>query len=88
MRWICCDVCGSHHGTSRVFRALVICHVCRMTVINYWRDVLELTYKRHPFIDQFMNLESETLYQGRMRGFKRDDSDLPVDNSLDILGQL
>lgn len=89
MRWIRCDVCNdpaNHHGVSRVFRTLVVCHVCRMSVINYWKDILELPLdNRKPFIREFMNLESESTYQGRIRGFKRDDSNLPVDNSLDLL---
>lgn len=90
MRWIRCQVCTdnhNHHGVVVVFRGLVICHACRMVVIGYWKDVLELPLdgKKHRFIGEFMNLESESMYQGRIRGFKRDDSDLPVDNSLDFL---
>ena len=74
----------------------MICQDCRLKVIDYWMGVLGFTLAAHPFIDEFMGVETERQRNTRIESYVSADqlslfsseSDLPVDNSLDILNDL
>jgi hypothetical protein len=57
MRKIHCHVCDEVTPSWVVFDNLMICNGCRMTVILYFKSS-GLSLAAHPFLDQFMNVES------------------------------
>ena len=96
MRWIHCDCCKKGKANAVVWNDVKICHDCKMAVINYWMGVLGFTLAPHPFIDEFLGVETVRERNRRLESYVSADqlslfsseSDLPVDNSLDILNDL
>lgn len=87
MRWVTCSCCG-YHGSQIVFDNYIICQTCRMMVLTYWTDVLGLNFRHHPFIDEFIGVETTRMRNLRLRSYEvSSESSELSDNQLD-LGEL
>lgn len=80
-----------------VFTAVKVCHDCRIRVISYWTEVLEFNLAPHPFIDEFMGVESSKQRNERLESYQptsemdlfyRDDSENNFQEPLDFLDLL
>ena len=54
-----------------VFKGLRICEGCRLAVIDYWMNVLGFNLSKHPFLDEFMGVESSTKVKNPLDISKR-----------------
>lgn len=96
MRWIHCDCCDRGKANAMVFDQLAICYDCRTRVIDFWMGVLGFNLGPHPFIDEFMGVETLRDRRKRLESYEPSDSmsmvnsesEIIVDNTLDILDSL